>query len=90
MEAKHAPRLWKVVIWKGEHDTKYHVIADNESCIASFSARENGAVNAHLIAAAPDLLEAVENLLPMWSSGIDEPWIKQAREAVRKAKGEVR
>lgn len=43
--------------------------------------------NANLIAAAPELLEALESLLPMWSSGIDEPWVKKARQAIAKARG---
>lgn len=44
--------------------------------------------NARLIAAAPDLLAALEELLPMWSSGIDEPWVERARNAIAKAKGQ--
>lgn len=45
--------------------------------------------DAHLIAAAPDLLEALQELLPLWSSGIDEPWVQRAHEAIAKATGEV-
>lgn len=43
--------------------------------------------NARLIAAAPDLLAALEGLLHKGSSGIDEPWIDAAREAIKKARG---
>jgi hypothetical protein len=46
------------------------------------------AANALLIAAAPELLEALQGLLPMWESGIEEPWVKKARAAIKKAIGE--
>ena len=48
---------------------------------------EECAANATLIAAAPDLLAALEGLLPMWESGIKEPWIEAARAAIAKATG---
>ena len=34
------------------------------------------------------LLAALKQLLPMWKSGIEEPWIKQARAAIAKAERE--
>lgn len=43
--------------------------------------------NARLIAAAPDLLAALKDLLPMWGSGIAEPWVIRARAAIAKAEG---
>lgn len=43
--------------------------------------------NAHLIAAAPDMLEALENLIKAnWPDAIDEAF-KQAKSAIRKAGG---
>lgn len=41
-----------------------------------------------LFAAAPELLAALQELLPMWASGIDEPWVKRARDAIAKATGD--
>ena len=41
--------------------------------------------NARLMAAAPDLLAALKDLLPMWESGIKEPWVEAARAAIAKA-----
>ena len=35
-----------------------------------------------------ELVEALESLLPLWSSGIEEPWIVKARATLAKAKGE--
>ena len=44
--------------------------------------------NARLLKAAPKLLDALKKLLPMWESGIDEPWVYEARAAIREAEGE--
>lgn len=57
---------------------------DYEDAVAYMDDERDG----HLIAAALDLLEAIEGLIPMWESGIDEPWVSKAREAIKKAKGE--
>lgn len=46
-----------------------------------------GEANARLIAAAPDLLAALSELLPLWENGIEEPWIIRARAAIAKATG---
>jgi len=54
--------------------------------------RESGA-NARLIAAAPELLEALQNLLAVAGVRIDDPRIVQfdaARAAVAKATGETK
>ena len=48
--------------------------------------------DAHLIAAAPDLLEALEELYDIGSdTGMDWDWdcMKKARSAIAKARGEV-
>ena len=44
--------------------------------------------NTHLIAAAPDLLEACKDLLNALPSATTHPAIKAARAAIAKAKGE--
>lgn len=43
--------------------------------------------DAYVMAAAPDLLQALKDLLPMWESGIEAPWIEAARLAIAKAEG---
>ena len=45
--------------------------------------------NAHLIAAAPDLLAALKEIVAGISVGTnpDHPWIKEARAAIAKAEG---
>lgn len=48
---------------------------------------ERKLADANLIAAAPDLLTSLQELLPMWLSGIDEPWVRRARAAIAKATG---
>jgi hypothetical protein len=54
---------------------------------------ENGA-NIRLIASAPELLEALENIFPHAAVRIQgttdgEPILEQARSAIRKARGEA-
>jgi hypothetical protein len=49
--------------------------------------KQNNELSACLISAAPDLLASLQELLPMWSSGIDEPWVQRAKDAIAKATG---
>ena len=57
-------------------DAKYSAMTDEENL-----------ANAHLIAAAPDMLEALENLIKAnWPDAIDEAF-EQAKSAISKAKG---
>ena len=55
--------------------------------IAGFSKKE-GAANANLLAAAPDLLEALQGLLNALPSATTHPAIKSARAAIAKSTGE--
>ena len=43
--------------------------------------------DARLISAAPDLLASLKELLPMWESGIQEPWVIRAKAVIAKAEG---
>jgi len=87
----HTPGPWHVHPW-GDNSyeinstqlTVCNVPGFSDETVDSGSAESN----ARLIAAAPDLLEALEGLMPMWESGIDEPWVRKARAAIKKAKGE--
>lgn len=49
--------------------------------------RETQSANARLIAEAPAMLAALRNLLPLWSSGIDEPWVSDARAILSRIDG---
>lgn len=85
---KHTPGPWTV----GTKTWSSHVIAPSKfgpHPLAVFSGRgrDEDDANAQLTAAAPDLLEALEDLLAQVgrSDAIDTD---KAREAVRKARGE--
>jgi len=45
--------------------------------------------DARLIAAAPDLLAALEDVVQMYQPAYDPPFIERARAAIAKAKGEA-
>ena len=85
---QHTPGPW----YPTAHSSgRYSVVCAHAYDIATIDDRGNGAgvnaANARLIAAAPDLLAALRGLLPMWESGINEPWVTAAREAIAKAEG---
>lgn len=89
MSEKHTPKPWT----RGEGAWSSHVIAPSKfetHPLAVFSGRgrDEDDANAQLTAAAPDLLEALEDLLAQVgrSDAIDTD---KAREAVRKARGEA-
>ena len=79
---KHTPGPWFV-------DAHNNVLA--EGCLVAFpsvaAGLEKQEANARLIAAAPDLLEAIEGLLNALPSATAHPAIKSARNAITKAKG---
>lgn len=83
---KHTPGPWDV-----EHDTE--IIAAEGQRIAEADTRSinfvNGeaTANAHLIAAAPDLLRACEWALSMMDGGRLEEDIMHLRAAIAKARG---
>ena len=94
--ASHTPGPWTLSPWTASSDIAIHgyndgqrqwigdVVGDTDSEHATDANRD---ANARLIAAAPDMLEALKGLMPMWQSGIDEPWVKAARDAIAKATG---
>jgi len=99
METKHTPGPWRY-----EAGTKTIRAARENYWLCSMDSFD-GAVdheaNARLIAAAPELLAACEDLVNLWdewvrySEGLEEPLrrsiemrVQQSRAAISKAKGE--
>lgn len=95
-EAKHTPGPWQ---WTQHFDPTISIYKDGFGQIARLydSSVGTGKANARLIAAAPDLLEALKTLVPMldeWHKehpahvGDKEPHaIKAASAAIAKATG---
>ena len=82
MNATHTPAPWAV----GSNGASIKIVDSDGKAIAMVTPRRDR-WNVDLIASAPELLSAVKELLPMWESGIEEPWIKRARAAIAKAEG---
>ena len=87
----HAPGTWDVrkgtlSIYTNYGGSTYHKVADARQ---SLFTRECQEANARLIAAAPDLLAALEHLLPIASRafGVLTADLDAARAAIAKAKG---
>lgn len=52
--------------------------------------KEQSEANAHLISAAPDMYEALEQVTKYmeWAFGEEDPYVKQGKKALAKARGE--
>lgn len=92
--SKHTPGPWDYWQGAGIGDESHAEIiaADGEIVIAGFNNMiEQGEANARLIAAAPDLLEAlVDSLCALEVCGRDFDHVMgKARAAIAKAKGEA-
>jgi hypothetical protein len=70
------------------------ILTERGHCVASIAESDLDArqANARLMAAAPDLLEALSNITECAEAGTDganmDLWISQARAAIAKARGE--
>lgn len=95
-KATHTPGPWSYTL--GAHEARY--IIDSEpghaiGCTAGFEPLNEA--NARLFSTAPDLLAALEKAVEQYGKGggpwnvPDEPgtWLHDARDAIRKAKGEA-
>lgn len=81
----------------GDARTIYDVVADNKDDLVGVAdvfaglSREEGAANARLIAAAPDLLTVLAEYIDFngeyAASMPDDAWVERARSAVAKATG---
>ena len=85
---KHTPAPWEATFFAKTHA----VHAKSGDCVAVCdSATAENEANARLIAAAPELLEALIELIPLIEVTFpkqQEVWLTQARAAIAKAKGE--
>ena len=94
-QCKHTPAPWRY--HKSEHDHDFIITGSNENggSVLPILGRthnfpNNNEANARLIAAAPELLEALKQTLEAMESAafeIDDPRILIAREAIAKAEG---
>ncbi len=86
MEKKHTPGPWQIESGGARLiNTQAHVISASDGL--GPVAYSTGS-NARLIAAAPDLLEALQRMVAAWGSGFDEgdsPSLDKARAAIAKA-----
>lgn len=95
-EKKHTPGEW--FTHREGHSTVYvecriggGLIQAVAACRPNAAGREQQEANARLIAAAPELLEALQGILSCVSVRIDDPRIEKfdaARAAIAKATGE--
>lgn len=87
MTTKHTPGPW--VIGKHDHDVVMVDTASGTAICDVYGDSDDRPANAHLIAAAPDLLEALETLYrAVCIADADlRPGEQLAREAIAKAKG---
>jgi hypothetical protein len=89
MTTKHTPGPWRIEKRPG-NEMEYHVVAEVRSPVALAKTLCNGLpvevdrANARLIAAAPDMAEALQAILA--ANGEDhETGLRVAREALQKA-----
>lgn len=88
---KHTPGPWHIDPIKAHANGNRRIMA--EQCTPIAVVPEQLAADARLIAAAPDLLDALNAALDeidrLYAEGYDEPeWAAQARAAVAKAAGD--
>lgn len=89
-QSKHTPAPWVV---RHKHHKKCDYLQERETYAATKDGKklptegEEGKANAHLTAAAPDMLEALESLVVLHDSDGMNPWYEKARRAINKAKG---
>lgn len=96
-QAPHTPGPWRIFAPFGLERAEIvtdRATADETESIISFDGEENTEANARLIAAAPDLLEALEfffNIMHDFESSRRKGYVtfalNQARAALAKAKG---
>lgn len=92
---KHTPGPWRVKIYKPYRSEAIIVNNDGEIASVDLACMPGAEADAYLIAAAPDMLEALESIAPMLPHGVvdsDPQWaaaINAVRVAIKKARGET-
>ena len=94
--SKHTPAPWIMEFRPGHWERRWEISAFDGSCICvgddwETSFRSEGDANARLIAAAPELLEALEGMVSEFDGcyADGEPAMIKARAAIAKARGEA-
>lgn len=94
MTAQHTPGPWRVLRPSSGIDYNWHVTDEMDTFVAhvfgfSHAVDEQSRINASLIAAAPDLLDALIELNSVSARGFlyDDPARVKARAAIAKATG---
>lgn len=89
---QHTPGPWELVKQEDDFEIKHKVYFIGS--VYDFNQFPENEANARLIAAAPDLLEALEYMIEEATSGQfsnpSEEEIQKARAAIAKAKGETK
>jgi len=99
--SKHTPGAWELISKNG-HSYKFHVLDSDRKMVvmlghnksywaASQGEKDSVRATAKLIAAAPDLLEALEELLAVavqYDLPLSDPERIKARAAIARARGE--
>ena len=75
-----------LTVCSDSNDDLANVFSSNDSTVSI--ARDQAIANAHLIAAAPDLYEALAVVVQEWGRPYSPDW-NRARAALAKARGEV-
>ena len=96
--SRHTPGPWFVAGYAGEHDEAGAHIKASDGTSVAHTAPEGGGgwlsyvADARLIAAAPDLLEALAGIVEIGKRDMSNPkydgYFKSARAAIAKAGGE--
>ena len=95
-DTAHTPGPWNLVWWGNEeYPYPLSVLADRNSAWVARGGSVSSEANARLIAAAPDLLDELQNIANASPHTWDDPsdfqgWAQsRARAAIAKAKGEA-
>ena len=92
--SKHTPGPWRVKIYKPYRSEAIIVNDDGEIASVDLACMPGAEEDAHLIAAAPDMLEALEAVEAWWNAhGIEgdhrtDAFCTLARTAIKKARGQ--
>ena len=83
---KETPKLWRVT--RSPRSGVLQIRDQQNKCVVMFDWHKDRLADARLIAAAPDLLEALQEMIAHWNQGSFHPAVEQACTAIAKATGE--